>query len=79
VQHLPREVAASTAPQAPAADQDGLAVPPLAEIEKRHIRRALEHCRGNKTQAAKLLGITRLTLRTKIADYGWTEFLGSAE
>jgi DNA-binding NtrC family response regulator len=77
--HLPKEITAATAGRTPAPDGDGLAVPPLAEIEKRHIRRALEHCRGNKTQAAKLLGITRLTLRTKIADYGWTEFLGSAE
>ncbi len=77
--HLPKEIAGAKASRASAADEDGLTVPPLAEIEKRHIRRALEHCRGNKTQAAKLLGITRLTLRTKIADYGWTEFLGSAD
>ena len=77
--HLPKEITAAKTGRMPAADEDGLTVPPLAEIEKRHIRRALEHCRGNKTQAAKLLGITRLTLRTKIADYGWTEFLGSAE
>jgi DNA-binding NtrC family response regulator len=74
-QHLPREIAAATALRGAAADRDGLAVLPLAEIEKRHIRRALEHCRGNKTRAAKLLGITRLTLRTKVAAYGWTEFL----
>jgi DNA-binding NtrC family response regulator len=50
----------------------------LDEVEKHHIRRALEACRGNKTQAAKLLGITRLTLRTKIAEYGWTEFQDQA-
>ncbi len=78
-QHLPKEITAATADQAAAAEEGSLAVLPLAEIEKRHIRRALEHCRGNKTWAAKLLGITRLTLRTKIADYGWTEFLEKVE
>jgi len=73
--HLPKELTAATS-RATAPDGEDLSVAPLVEIEKRHIRRALEHCRGNKTQAARMLGITRLTLRTKIADYGWTEFLG---
>lgn len=50
----------------------------LAEIEKRHIRRVLNACRGNKSQAARVLGITRLTPRTKIAEYGWDEFLEHA-
>ena len=77
--HLPKEITAATAGLAATAEEGGLAVQPLTEIEKRHIRRALEYCRGNKTQAAKLLGITRLTLRTKIADYGWSEFLDKAE
>jgi DNA-binding NtrC family response regulator len=78
--HLPPELAASAAvPSEPAPEADALALPPLAQIEKRHIRRALEHCRGNKTRAAKLLGITRLTLRTKVAGYGWSEFLEGAE
>ncbi|MBI5718751.1 MAG: sigma-54-dependent Fis family transcriptional regulator [Burkholderiales bacterium] len=78
-QHLPREVVAATSRRDAPADADGLTLQPLAEIEKRHIRRALEHCRGNKTRAAKLLGITRLTLRTKVAAYGWSEFLEQPE
>ncbi len=76
---LPREVLAAHQRRDVAADPDGLAVLPMAEIEKRHIRRALEHCRGNKTRAAKLLGITRLTLRTKVVAYGWSEFLELGE
>lgn len=76
-QHLPRELVATTGRREATPDADGLAEQPLAEIEKRHIRRVLEHCRGNKTRAAKLLGITRLTLRTKVAAYGWQEFLES--
>jgi DNA-binding NtrC family response regulator len=73
--HLPREIAAPAAERASA--EPGLVS--LAEIERRHIRRVLEACDGNKTQAAKLLGITRLTLRTKIAEYGWREFIERPE
>ena len=38
----------------------------LDEIEKEHIRRTIDHCHGNLTQAAELLGITRQTLYNKI-------------
>jgi DNA-binding NtrC family response regulator len=38
----------------------------LDEMEKKHIRRTLDHCHGNLTQAAELLGITRQTLYNKI-------------
>ena len=41
----------------------------LAEVEAAYIRRVLESVRGNKTQAAKILGIDRKTLREKIARY----------
>ncbi len=41
-------------------------IPTLAEIELAHIRRVLEHCRGNRTQAAQHLGITRQTLAKKL-------------
>ena len=51
----------------------------IDEVEKRHIRRVMEACRGNKTQAAKVLCITRLTLRTKIAEYGWDEFIEKSD
>ena len=38
----------------------------LDEVEKEHIRRTIDHCHGNLTQAAELLGITRQTLYNKI-------------
>lgn len=41
----------------------------LAEIEKRHIKKILAYADGNKTQAAKLLGIGLTTLYQKIKDY----------
>jgi len=41
----------------------------LREAEKALILRTLESCDGNRTQAAKLLGITTRTLRNKLAEY----------
>ena len=38
----------------------------LDEMEKNHIRRTIDHCHGNLSQAAELLGITRQTLYNKI-------------
>jgi DNA-binding NtrC family response regulator len=46
-------------------------VPPdsLADAERRHIVLALNHTRGNKRQAALLLGISRSTLLHKVRLY----------
>ncbi len=41
----------------------------LAQVEKKHIKKVLAHVDGNKTQAAKLLGIGLTTLYQKIKDY----------
>lgn len=41
----------------------------LGFIEKNHIKKVLHHTSGNKTQAAKLLGIGLTTLYQKIKDY----------
>jgi DNA-binding protein Fis len=38
----------------------------IADIEKLIIEKALEHAFGNQIQAAKLLGINRNTIHTKI-------------
>ncbi|MBS1597037.1 MAG: sigma-54-dependent Fis family transcriptional regulator [Bacteroidetes bacterium] len=44
----------------------------LASVEKLHIRRVLNHTKGNKTEAAKLLNIGLTTLYRKIEEYGLT-------
>jgi DNA-binding protein Fis len=62
--------------------KDGLAAPPhldsasgelsaelwrLARVEDEHIQRVLAACSGNKSEAARRLGITRKTLQKKVA------------
>ncbi|HRP08783.1 MAG TPA: helix-turn-helix domain-containing protein [Gemmatimonadales bacterium] len=42
----------------------------LAAAEARHIRSVLHHTRGNRRQAALLLGVARSTLLDKIRRYG---------
>lgn len=42
----------------------------MAEVEKMHILRVLEHTGGNKKGAAELLGIDRSTLYAKLRQYG---------
>ncbi|HJT22290.1 MAG TPA: sigma-54 dependent transcriptional regulator [Nitrospira sp.] len=42
----------------------------LAETERRMIQQALDHAKWNRTQAARLLGISRRQLFDKIREYG---------
>ena len=43
---------------------------PLEEVERRHIARVLAHHDGNRSRAARTLGISRATLYEKLARYG---------
>lgn len=43
---------------------------PLNEVERAAIMRVLDACRGNKSEAARQLGITRKTLLKKLREYG---------
>jgi Fis family transcriptional regulator len=42
----------------------------VAEVEGPLLDEVLTHCRGNQTRAAQMLGITRATLRKKLAALG---------
>ena len=44
----------------------------LAEVERRHILHTLQQASGNKTEAAKVLGLARSTLLLKLQSYGKT-------
>jgi len=41
----------------------------VAQVEKQLILKTLEHCNQNRTQAAKILGISVRTLRNKLKEY----------
>jgi hypothetical protein len=41
----------------------------VAEVERDLILETLGHCRGNRTHAAKMLGISIRTLRNKVGQY----------
>nr|WP_279343477.1 sigma-54 dependent transcriptional regulator [Fundidesulfovibrio terrae] len=45
----------------------------LEELERRHIEAVLEHCEGNRTKAAEVLGIDRVSLWRKLKRYGMAE------
>lgn len=72
---LPREISVnvqaglSPVEQAMVSDEELL----LVTIEQRHIQRVLQLCRGNKTRAADLLGISRLTLRNRLRAAGLSD------
>ena len=45
------------------------ALPPLDIVERRHIFKVLKHTGGNRTQAAKVLGVDPKTLYNKLKGY----------
>ncbi len=49
------------------AEQDEILMS-VAEVQKRHVMRVLEHVGGNKSQAAEILGISRATIYQLLAD-----------
>jgi two-component system response regulator HydG len=56
----------STSPETPILRGEA----PLEEIEKAAILKTLEAANGNKSEAARRLGITRKTLHKKLKAYG---------
>ena len=48
----------------------------LEEVEDAHMQRVLRHCNGNKTQAAKVLGLDRSAFGKKCREKGWGVKMG---
>ncbi len=51
----------------------------MKENEKRLLRQALVKAKGNRTKAARLMGISRRTLHRKLLQWPELEFIGKAE
>ncbi len=67
--HLPAEVRGGPAPGA-RGRRTAFRPEPLDEVERRHVAYTLRHHGGNRSRAARDLGIARTTLLQKIARYG---------
>jgi two-component system, NtrC family, response regulator AtoC len=70
VDHLPREISHHARPGTVVWEAPRDKIKTLADIESDYVRTVLFHCSGNKTRAAELLGISRLTLRSKLRHEG---------
>jgi DNA-binding NtrC family response regulator len=68
--HLPAELQAAPAGAASPAEGPGAGVVPLAAAERRLIEEALARAGGNQTGAARMLGVTRDTLRYRMKKHG---------
>jgi DNA-binding NtrC family response regulator len=64
--HLPPEIMTVSKADSAASDVEL----PLDEIERRHIMKVLAHVSGNRSKAARNLGISRATLYEKLHKYG---------
>ena len=67
--HLPDDLLDELVQEAPGPGADALAAEPrnLEELSRSVIQRSLESCRGNVSQAARQLGISRQTLYRKLS------------
>jgi Nif-specific regulatory protein len=70
VEHLP--LADLKPGSAPAPVRADAPIATLAEVERAHVLAVLERAKGNRTQAAKWLGIGRNTLGRRLREYGIT-------
>ena len=75
VEHLPAEIADPPAPFTPDAPPSSPAAIPaqgvrLGDVERDLVQQALHNTNGNQVRAARLLGISRDALRTRMKKFG---------
>ncbi len=70
VDDLPETIRAYARSHVLIASDDPTELVPLGEVERRYTLRVMEAVGGNKTLAARILGITRKTLYRKLEEYG---------
>jgi two-component system response regulator HydG len=66
---LPREIARVPGAESAPGDNSRAKIIPMAELEKQTILNAIAELKGDKLQAARLLGIGKTTLYRKLKDY----------
>jgi two-component system response regulator HydG len=69
VDDLPARISAYRPSHVVVAGDDPSELAPLEEVERRYILRVLDSVAGNKTLAAKVLGLDRATLYRKLDRY----------
>ncbi len=67
--HFPPHVRKGENPRSAGRQDAGLSLMPLSEVEKRQIIFTLDQTENNKSKAARILGISRQTLREKLRQY----------
>jgi two-component system response regulator HydG len=70
VDDLPEKIRAYRRSHVLVASDDPAELVPLEEVERRYVLRVMEAVRGNKTLAARVLGLGRKTLYRKLEQYG---------
>jgi two-component system response regulator PilR (NtrC family)/two-component system response regulator HydG len=68
VQDLPPQLLAYNQPRLPLAEAVARAYT-LSNLEREYIEQVLENVNGNKSEAAKVLGVDRTTLYRKLEEY----------
>ncbi len=69
LEHLPLEISAGMIESFEMEEPEDFVPIPLSEAERVQILKTIEWARGNKTKAARTLGISRQTLREKLRQY----------
>jgi len=69
LEHLPLEISAGMVESFEMEEPEDFVPVPLSEAERVQILKTIEWARGNKTKAARTLGISRQTLREKLRQY----------